>query len=84
MLCDVEKVDKNCRVCHGHEKTKMLDHPAILLEINGIFDRIVIDLEFGLPVTKEGYVGILVITEYLTKYPFLRRSKRKKLLKLLK
>jgi len=28
-----------------------------------------IDCIFGLPETDEGYRGILVITEYLTKYP---------------
>jgi transposase InsO family protein len=33
-------------------------------------ERIGIDLAFGLPETDEGYHGVLVITEFLSKYPF--------------
>ena len=32
---------------------------------------------FGLPETKEGYKGLLVITEYLTKYPYVAAIKSK-------
>jgi hypothetical protein len=36
----------------------------------GLFDRVGIDLVFGLPLTLEGFKGILLITDYLSKYPF--------------
>ena len=47
-----------------------MEHPAQSLPITGIFDRIGIDLVLGLPETPSGYIGMLVITEYLSKYPF--------------
>ena len=34
-----------------------------------IFERFGADLILGLPETQEGYIGILLITEYLTKFP---------------
>jgi transposase InsO family protein len=44
--------------------------PAQALPVKGIFDRIGIDLVLGLPLTVDGYKGILVITEYLSKFPY--------------
>ena len=47
--------------------------PKIKDDINfqiNVFDRIGIDLVLGLPVTEEKFVGILVITEYFTKFPY--------------
>ena len=41
---------------------------ARALPVKRIFDRVGIDLVFGLPVTKDGYRGIIVFTEYLTSY----------------
>ena len=32
---------------------------------------------FGLPVTSDGYTGLVVITEYLTKYPYAELIKSK-------
>ena len=46
------------------------DHPAIAIDPISVFDRIGIDLVLGLPVTEEKFLGILVITEYLTKFPY--------------
>ena len=40
------------------------------MAVDGIFDKVGIDLVVSLPITKEGYNGILVITEYLSKYPY--------------
>jgi hypothetical protein len=34
-----------------------------------LFVRLGADLVLGLPLTEEGYNGILLITEYLTKFP---------------
>ena len=54
-----------------------MEHPAKAIEITGIFDRIGIDLVFGLPVDEEGNKGMLVITEYLSKYPYVTPIKSK-------
>ena len=52
------------------KKIKKLLSKIILphLKMTGIFDRIGIDLVLGLPETVDGYLGVLVIVEYLTKY----------------
>lgn len=47
-----------------------MEHPAKALEVTGLFDRIGLDLTFGLPESPEGYIGLMVITEYLSKYPY--------------
>ena len=77
MVKDIERVVKECQTCQRHQKQIASNHPAIALEVNGIFDRIGIDLVFGLPGSEEGYKGLLVITEYLTKYPYVKPIKSK-------
>ncbi len=59
-----------CIVCQQFERTRIYDHPAKALTILGLFDRVGIDLVFGLPLTLEGYKGILLIADYLSKYHF--------------
>ena len=70
MLRDVERVVSQCEECRKDHRVVPMEHPAKALNVNGIFDRVGMDLTFGLPVTKEGFNGLLVITEYLTKYPY--------------
>ena len=77
MIKDVEKLIKYCEVCQRNQKEQTINHPALPLKVNGIFDTIGIDLVFGLPETKEWYKGVMVITEYLTKYPFVKPIKGK-------
>jgi hypothetical protein len=36
--------------------------------VSGIFNRVGIDLQIGFQATKDNYIGLLVIVEYLTKY----------------
>ena len=67
---DVETFIKKCTKCHKFNYQKKVHSPAKALSIQTIFDRIAIDLVLGLPETNTGYKGILVITEYLTKYPY--------------
>jgi hypothetical protein len=50
---DIERVIKACEVCHRNHLVTATEHRA--LEVTGIFDRIGIDLTFGLPETSEGY-----------------------------
>ena len=70
MSNDVMRVIKTCSTCLRNQKITPLRHPALALEVDQIHDRCGIDLVFGLPKTKENFIGILVITEYLSKYPY--------------
>ena len=63
--------------CQWNSLVSPVFNPAQALVVTGIFDRVGIDLVFGLPETAEGYVGIMVLTDYLTKYPFARPIKSK-------
>ena len=66
---DVQKFYDKCEICKMENITPKLEHPAIAIEVGEIFDRIQVDLVFGLPKTSNGFVGILVIIEALSKYP---------------
>ena len=77
MRKDVEIVVKNCIVCKRHQPQRITEHPARALPIMELFQRIGIDLILGLPETTHGHVGMLVITEYLSKYPFVYPIKSK-------
>jgi hypothetical protein len=67
---DIDYILKTCIQCLRHTPSQIKDHPALALPITGLFDRIGIDCVFGLPKTYDNYCGILVITEYLSKYPY--------------
>ena len=77
MFKDIVDVVAKCEVCQRNENVPVLNHEAKALHVSGIFDRIGIDLVFGLPETGEGYIGLMVITEYLSKYPFVKTIKTK-------
>jgi hypothetical protein len=66
---DVISYIARCMTCQRNQKVPALYHKAHAIEVEGVFDKIGIDLVFGLPVTKEGYLGVLCIIERLTKYP---------------
>ncbi|CAF0725122.1 unnamed protein product [Brachionus calyciflorus] len=70
MAEDVKKIVDTCKICKENQFKPAENHPAKFLKVSGIFDRIGIDLVLGLPETPEGYIGILVIVEYFTKYPY--------------
>ena len=65
---DVSQVIGTCAPCGLRLPSAAVHHPAIALEIPGIHHRIAMDLLLGLPVTSRGNLGILVITEYLSKF----------------
>ena len=77
MIDQIVTVLKQCETCARNKKEAELNHPAIALKINGVFDRIGIDLVFGFPESEEGFVGIMVITEALTKYPWAKPIRTK-------
>ena len=70
MLEDIHQVVKACTTCKRYEQTRQFDHPAIVIPITGLFDRVRIDLVFGFKETDEGYRGLVIMTEYLSKYPY--------------
>jgi hypothetical protein len=51
---DVEKVIANCEQCLRNHVTIPMEHPAKVSQITSIFDRIGVDLTFGLTETREG------------------------------
>ena len=69
MANDVAACIKNCLACIRSREGQTLEHPARSLQVSGIFDRIGIDCVFGFPIDEEGHCGVLVLTEYLSKYP---------------
>ena len=70
MINDIKFVISQCIPCCRYSKIRKNEHPALSLEVEGKFDRIGMDLIFGLPTTTERFCGILVINEYLTLYPY--------------
>ena len=70
MVNDITHYVKHCVTCLKHDFSSVKNHSALAIPITGIFDRIGVDLVFGLPETDEGYKGILIITEFLTKFPY--------------
>jgi len=64
----IETVVSKCSICLKYDKFKQINDTALATSIDGIFDRIGIDLESGLPVSKEGFSSILVIVEFLSKF----------------
>lgn len=67
---DVKRVVGKCEVCHRNEVRAEKTHGALSIRVTNLFEMVGIDLIFGLPTTSEGFNGILVITEYLSKYPW--------------
>ena len=65
-------------------KTRIYEHSALALPKYSIFVRMASDLVFGLPVTERGFKGILVMTEVLTKYPYIAPIKSKEAIEIAK
>jgi transposase InsO family protein len=78
MFNQIEQYFKKCHVCCKHAKIRQNNHPALAFEqVNLAFDKIGIDLVFGLNQTAQGFKGLCVIYCYLSKYPFVRAIKSK-------
>ena len=58
---------KACNECQRNHNGKIFDHPARAIKISEIFERIQVDLVFGLPKSADGFIGILVVVEALSK-----------------
>ena len=59
-----------CQKCQRNDRVTALNHPAIAIEVTGIFDQVGIDLVFGLTITIDGFKGIMVITEFLSQFAY--------------
>lgn len=70
MSKDVQQVIDNCLPCLKHVRARVVEGESHSLPVTEVFDRVGIDCVFGLPTTNTGYTGILVLTEYLTKFPY--------------
>jgi len=66
----VELFIDSCLTCLRFKRATVYNHPALALKINDIMERIGMDLVLGLPLTESGYNAILVVTDYLSKYPY--------------
>ena len=77
MMNNIETLIRNCIQCLEHKRVVLKEHPAIALSIHRLMERIGIDLAFGLPITNEGFNGVIVIIEYLSKYPYAMPIKTK-------
>ena len=71
MHLDIKNFVDKCLSCKRANRGKVYHHSAQALPITALFDRIGMDLVLGLPSDNvHNYNGILVLTEYLSKYPY--------------
>lgn len=69
MYIMVEKVVKACATCCRHTDGEKIESPARPTIVSGLFEKVGMDLATGFPKNDMGYIGCLVITEYLSKFP---------------
>ncbi|CAF0990216.1 unnamed protein product [Brachionus calyciflorus] len=82
LVKDVENYISSCDVCKRNNNISPKELPAKTLAIKGVVDSIGKDLVFGLPETKEGYIGLFFVSEYLTKFPYVEPVKGKTAVKI--
>ena len=78
MAEDVAACIATCAACITRLPSAPIHHPAIALPIPGVFHRVAMDLALGFPMAARQNIGVLVIMEYLTKFPVLYPIKSKK------
>ena len=69
MLKDAIKIVNECFQCKANNVGRIFFHRAQSTRVSSLFERIAIDLVLGLPVV-DSFLGILVITEMLSRYPY--------------
>lgn len=74
---DVHLVISACSQCLEMRTISSPEHPARALSVPSLFHRIGMDLVTGLPLTERGNAGVLVIVEYLSKFPMVFPIKSK-------
>ena len=68
LVTDIVAFCRACATCQRFNLPIIKDHPAQAIPPTGVMDRIHVDLAFGLPETEQGYHGILVIQDAVTKW----------------
>ena len=66
IIDDTIRVCKKCMACARNKTFKFKEHEAIALEIEGIGDRVHIDVISGLPETEEGFCKMVTFIEAVT------------------
>lgn len=74
---DVKRVVETCEVCRMYEKQQSVQHPAKMIKTSYVHYMIGMDLVLGFPESEDGFIGLFVIIEYLTKYPYVKPIKSK-------
>jgi hypothetical protein len=71
MSSDVESALKCCATYQRQTRVPTNHYEAIGIECDNIWDSLVLDCSFGFPLTKpDGYHGVLVIMDRISKYHF--------------
>jgi hypothetical protein len=73
---DVESLVKQCLQCKRNNKQKIVYHKGTAIRVYKIGNRIGIDIVFCVE-NEQGYIGMVVITEYVTKNAFAKAIKSK-------
>ncbi len=69
MLKDAIKIVNECLQCKSNNTGRIFFHRAQRTRVSSLFERKPIDLVLGLP-DVDGFLGILFITEMLSRYPY--------------
>ncbi len=69
MMKTIKEIVDSWIVCIRHHKKLCVHQKAFAISIKALFERIGIVL-LKLPLTKSGYNYAMVLSEYLTKYPY--------------
>jgi len=67
MIKQIFDVISRCETCYRNDRARIVHHPALALDVSGIFDRVGLDLVLGLTET-DGFKGILTICEFLSNF----------------
>ena len=67
MQRDVEYHIQRCRTCLRNKNFSM-HSLAKVIQVENVFDQVGMDLQFGYPDSPRGNIGLMVITEYVSKY----------------
>lgn len=65
----MKRIVKGCDTCRRHNDGVEMNSLARPTIVSGIVTKVGMDLVTGFPENDDGYIGCLVLTEYLSKYP---------------
>lgn len=78
MITVVTAIVYSCAACARARVNKSLFHPpAKSIESTGVWDLVTMDTQWGLPESGDGYKGVLVLIDHLSKFPFVYPLKSK-------